>query len=357
MKTRRCGTDCERCGACGPVDRRGFLQQMARGLTLVGVSAVAAACKPLGLEAGFRTPAASPSTASPTTEPPPIEAEGGEADAEPRVWTPPEPRHTGDLPAGEGTVRIDGLDTFAFQADQVETVRPDIFQPGHFSVYDAVVHLAEAGHVDLDAHFDAAMDTHVIDAINGEGPWWYQAYYANGWSETNAFRMDMFPYKDNMTIRLGDISPGDREAIFETFRAEMARLEAHGGVQVLPRLVIRTSAREHVFEDVTVEPHDLRTDVLQPGLVTGLDALISVWEAGLLPELKLTWYEAIGRADPVDSYWVEQVDEAVASGGCGLVYETGDRAFSGFRGSHIHLPADVRVTRSPEYALWFWICL
>jgi hypothetical protein len=254
-------------------------------------------------------------------------------------------------------VRIEGLDTFTFRADAVETTRPDIFQPGHVSVYDVVVHLAEAGQIDLTSHFDEAMDTHVIDAINGEGTWWYQAYYSNGWPETNAFRMDMFPYKNNMTIRLGPIEPEKRETIFETFRAEMDRLAANDGVQILPQLAIRTSAENHVFEDVVVTPHDLRTDVLQPGVITGLDALISVWEAGLLPALELTWYESIGRADPVDSYWVEQVDEAVAAGGCGLVYETGDRTFAGFRGAHIHLPADVRVTRSPAYALWFWICL
>jgi hypothetical protein len=167
----------------------------------------------------------------------------------------------------------------------------------------------------------------------------------------------MFPYKNNMTIRLGPIEPEKRETIFETFRAEMDRLAANDGVQILPQLAVRTSAENHVFEDVVVTPHDLRTDVLQPGVITGLDALISVWEAGLLPALELTWYESIGRADPVDSYWVEQVDEAVAAGGCGLVYETGDRTFAGFRGAHIHLPADVRVTRSPAYALWFWICL
>jgi hypothetical protein len=56
MNAYHCGTDCDRCGICEPVGRRNFLRQMARGLTLVGVSAAAAACKPLGLDAGFSTP-------------------------------------------------------------------------------------------------------------------------------------------------------------------------------------------------------------------------------------------------------------------------------------------------------------
>ena len=103
--------------------------------------------------------------------------------------------------------------------------------------------------------------------------------------------------------------------------------------------------------------HDVRSDVLQPGVTTALDALVSLAEQGELSGLKLTWYERIGRADPVDSYWVEQVNDAVAYGGCGFVYETGPGAYPGFSGTHIHIPADVRITVSPEYALWFWICL
>ena len=91
--------------------------------------------------------------------------------------------------------------------------------------------------------------------------------------------------------------------------------------------------------------------------MTALDALISLAEQGKLSDLGLTWYERIAAADPVDSFWVETIDQAQASGGCGFVYETGPRYFSGFSGSHIHIPSDVRVTVSPEYALWFWICL
>jgi hypothetical protein len=110
-------------------------------------------------------------------------------------------------------------------------------------------------------------------------------------------------------------------------------------------------------QNVIVTPHDVRTDVLQPGVVAALDALLSLAEEGRLSNLVLTWYERIAAADPADSYWVERMDEAQAAGGCGFVYETGPRIFSGFSGSHIHIPSDVQATVSPEYALWFWICL
>ena len=97
--------------------------------------------------------------------------------------------------------------------------------------------------------------------------------------------------------------------------------------------------------------------MLQPGTITALDILLSLGEQGKLSAMKLTWYSQIGSADPVDSYWVEQIDEHVAFGSCGFVYETGPEEFSGFAGSHIHVPSDVRALVSPEYALWFWICL
>ena len=65
----------------------------------------------------------------------------------------------------------------------------------------------------------------------------------------------------------------------------------------------------------------------------------------------------IGEANPVDAYFVEQINGVAAYERCGFVYETGSRQFAGFSGSHIHIPSDVRVIVSPEYAKWFWICI
>jgi hypothetical protein len=201
------------------------------------------------------------------------------------------------------------------------------------------------------------MDTHVIDGIDGKDGWWYDAYYANGWSESNAFRMDMYPYKNNTTLVMGTARPTHLEAIYQGFREEVDRLAQNDGQVIIPDLAIRSPAEDWKFQNVLATPHDVRVDVLQPGIVTALDAIISLVEQGQLPTLKLVWYENIGRADPVDNYFVEQVDDAVATGGCGFVYETGPKSIPGFSGSHIHIPSDVRVTVSPEYALWFWICL
>ncbi|MGD9029785.1 MAG: hypothetical protein PVG25_08210 [Anaerolineae bacterium] len=315
------------------------------GLALTGAGTVLSACAPDPIQAEEQsgTPAAAwaPSFYLPTDE---------------GMWTPPV-TNTGDLPTGTGTVEIERVGKFSFEAEQVTTMRPDIFQPGHFSLFDILVHLSEKGDVALHYHYDETMDTYVIDALGGEGGWWHNAYYSAGWFEPNVLRMDMYPYKNSMRIRLDRENEDRLEAIYRSFREEVDRLKANGGQVVIPDVRVRAPSDRLAFQDVIVTPHNVRGDVLQSGVVTGLDALISLAEQGKLPELKLTWYERIAGANPVDSYWVEKISQDSAVGGCGFVYETGPKSFAGFSGTHIHIPADVRVTVSPEYALWFWICL
>jgi len=64
-------------------------------------------------------------------------------------------------------MNIDQIGQFTFDAEQVETKRPDIFRPWYSSIFDALVRVAEQGEIDLEYHFDETMNTHVVDAING----------------------------------------------------------------------------------------------------------------------------------------------------------------------------------------------
>ena len=270
---------------------------------------------------------------------------------------PPRPQ-AGREPAQTGQVTVErDIGIFEFVPAEIETVRPDIFQPGHFSLFDILVHLDVRGDIDLEYHFETSMDTHIIDSINGETDWWYYAYYSGGWVETNVFRMDMYPYKDGTTFRLIDRNPAEIEKIYQTFREEVSRLEMNNGAVIIPEVTISSEDFTLEFQDVLVEAHDIRSDVLRPGVITAMDILLSLLEQGALSRLKLTWYGDIGGADPVDSYWTEQINESIARGSCGFVYETGPLDFEGFTGSHIHIPSDVRAIVSPEYAFWWWICI
>lgn len=270
----------------------------------------------------------------------------------------PEVTHIGRQPSEMGSIKIADIGEYSFNPADIEAIRSDIFQPGHFSIFDVLVHLSIRGGLVLQYHFDDSLDTHVIESINNEKDWWYAAHYSGGWKENIAFRMDTHPYKDNSYIEVFRENPEHLERIYTTFRDEVGRLRANNGRIIIPEFTIQSPDEQWNFTSVEVTPHNIRRDVLQPGVITALDALLSLVEQEKLSQLKLTWYRSIRTADPVDSYWVEKIDiSREATGGCGFVYETGAKTFSGFRGSHIHIPSDVRVTISPEYAHWFWICL
>jgi hypothetical protein len=263
----------------------------------------------------------------------------------------------GARPSGTGSIEIRDIGRFSFNAAEVRTLRPDIFADGHFSLFDVLAHVHESGDIDLQYHYDGGMATHVIDSLNGMPYWWYQAHYSSGWFETSVFRMDTYPWKNGTVLRVEPVSEEYHARIDRSFGDEVRRLAANGGQVVIPEVVVQDPNGTRTFRDVVVTPHGVREDVLQDGVVTALDILLSLGEQGQLSTVELMWYSSINRADPVDNYFVERIDDAEAYARCGYVYEVGAVEFSGFSGSHIHIATDVRVLVSPEYALWFWLCL
>jgi hypothetical protein len=169
--------------------------------------------------------------------------------------------------------------------------------------------------------------------------------------------MDLFPYKRGTTLRVYREREEGIANIQRAYQEEMTRLAANNAKVMIPEMTIESPSGVKSFEDVEVTAHDTRIDLFKPGVVTALDVLLTLEDRGELSNVRLTWYNRIGSADPVETYFVDQIDDTVSSGGCGFVYEVGPRAFSGFRGNHIHLPADTRIIMAPEYGHWFWICL
>jgi len=271
-------------------------------------------------------------------------------------------QNVGGFPTEEITVSIAGVGTFHVAPTDLQQARPDLFQPGRFSVFDVIARLGEGGDIDLVSHYDEEAATHVVDSINGSDRWWYEAHYDSGWFERNAFRIDHYPVKNGTTIRLSRISSRQWNGIHDEFREETSRLAANGGSVIVPSVVTQGPRRQSLkFENVAVTAHGVRSDIFRSGVITALDIILSLGEQGALDEVGLTWYDQIGAADPVDHYFIERIVAGElrfqASGGCGFVYEVGSTAFDGFAGSHIHIPTDARIIVSPEYALWFWLCL
>ena len=259
------------------------------------------------------------------------------------------------LPKLKGIVRI-GEKRFEFEPRDIKTIRPDLFNPGYFSIFDILVHIGERGLIDLRYHFNESMNTHVINSIDGETDIWYQIYYDGGWPERSVFRPDHYPWKDGTMLSFDKINPLILEGIYSNYKMEMERKAGNNGKTIIPQVQIRGRTFSVSFEDVEVKAHNLRNDVFREDVITAIDVIMSLEEQGKI-KYDLKWYESIGTADIVKSYWVESIEDDTRQGRCGFVYEAGPNNFSGFRGNHIHLPCDTRIIHSPEYALWFWICV
>jgi hypothetical protein len=244
----------------------------------------------------------------------------------------------------------------SFDPSEVQTIRPDIFKPGYFSVFDILVHLAEKGQIDLNYHFEKELNTYVIDRLEGETNWWYMIFYDGGWPENNYYRMDHYPWKDGSTLSFFEVSPEKINEIHEIFKEEIEKLEKNGGKVIIPRVYINGFTYNAIFENVTVTPHNLRPDLYQDDIITAIDIIMSLGDQEKL-NYTLRWYESIASTRIVKNFWVESMGPDISKGRCGFVYETGSNRRKGRGGNHIHLPSDSKVIYSPDYSRWFWICV
>jgi len=273
----------------------------------------------------------------------------------------------GRVPSQLGSIEIRGAGILAFDPTQITTSRPDLFQTGSFSVFDVLVHLDELGEIDLEYVFDEELQTHVIRTLNDLDGWWYDAHYEGGSFDRTVVRIDQYPVKDGMSIVVYLEDPARLEAIHAHFLEEVVRRASSNGGVTIPRIVLRSSIDELVFEDITVTAHDVRPDVFQPGVLTMLDILLSLGEQGLLTELDLEWRSEEAGISLVDGFFVVGVAAGAfapeSSGACVLTHQIAGATIADHLSphthtmSHIHLTADLEAIVSPEAVEWLWICL
>jgi hypothetical protein len=258
-----------------------------------------------------------------------------------------------------GSISIGSIGTYSFNPSDVTTMRPDIFKEGYFSLFDILVFLDNTSQIEMDYHFNQSINTFVIKTINNISNWWYKAHYSGGWRENNVFRMDHYPYKDKMTITLETTTASVINAIHEVWREEIERNKTNDGQTIVPRVTIIGPPDEGTLEfyNISVTAHNLRNDTFQDGVVTAIDTILSLADQGKITTYKLKWYETIGTAEVVKTYYVEKINDWHAYWTCGFVYESGAEKFGRWQGNHIHIPSDIRIINSPEYVLYFWICL
>lgn len=282
-------------------------------------------------------------------------------------WALPDGYAQGRLAAETGTLEIRGLGELPFDPAAITTLRPDVFMPGHFSVFDVIVHLAETNGFELEYAFDEELQTHVIQSLSGLSGWWYDAHYEGGDFDKTVVRLDQFPVKDGMSIIVYLEDPARLDAIHQHYREEVSRRADNTGDVIIPLVTLLSSTTTVEFHNVTVTPHDARVDVFQPGIITMLDVLLSLGEQGALAELGLDWRDSDGEILVVDGYYVVSIRaDAFApetTGSCVLTHQNQGGTIAEFLSphthtmSHIHLTADLEVLVSPEAVEWLWICL
>jgi len=256
----------------------------------------------------------------------------------------------------EESVTIEGIGRFTYNPKNITTVRDDIFKKGSFSIFDILIHLNDLEKINMKYHFEEEMNTHVIDSINGITGWWYRAYYDGGWSEINVFRMDHYPYKEEMRINVIRLGQSRIDTIYSVYKSEIQRNLQNDGKIIIPTVKIRGTKETLTFNNVEITPHNLRTDVFQDDVITAIDVIMTLGDQNKI-SYDLQWYDSIGTAKVVRSHWVDKINNDRSVGRCGFVYEEGAYKYSGFQGNHIHIPSDMRVINSPEYEEWFWICI
>jgi len=268
---------------------------------------------------------------------------------------PGDTRPTAERP---GRISIEGrLEERPLDPTGVRTLRPDVFRPGRFSVFDALVHTCAADGIPIEYHFDEDLRTHVIDSLDGERHWWYAAVYHGGHRpEEPAHRMDTHPYKDWMTIAVYRVAQERVRELLQAWSDEVRRLEANGGRAVVPQVTLRTPEQDLRFADVEVCPHDLRADLFQPGILTAADIMLSLADRGRL-SADLEWCEMIGPALQ-QGYYFTRFNQERAGWRTGFTYQVGERRFEGrqprFSNNWLHMSADIRAIVCPEYMRWEW---
>ncbi|WP_157509179.1 hypothetical protein [Ferrimonas futtsuensis] len=241
-----------------------------------------------------------------------------------------------DQQAADMGVKIDYLlppTAINMSGVKIDTLRPDLFPEGRGSVLDLLMWVGEKYGIDVQIEKDDALKTYFVTAIDGiegapervdssrlgetEGQGWKVLVGPSTWEakvgdgdfnadhlyykeEEMYFRIDHMALKNQMSIVLMPAQPGEMEVRKRKYQKEMDRLAANGGKVIVPEIVIDFKppyydmngdlvqpGQRAVFKDIEVKPHNLRLDLYQPGVLTELDAWLSLVEQR--PDLKINW--------------------------------------------------------------------
>lgn len=229
----------------------------------------------------------------------------------------------------------------------IDTLRPDLFPEGRGSVLDLLMWVGKKYDLDVKIEKDDALNTYFVTSIDGiegaaevvdpsrlgqtNGQGWKYLIGPSAWEakvdgapavpgtgmdggtgtnfnadhlyykeEEIYFRIDHQALKNEMSIVLMPAQPGEMDIRKRKYKKEQERLAANGGKVIIPEIIIdfkpayydkagtfKKPAQRAVFKNIEVTPHNLRSDLYLKGVVTELDAWLSLVEQR--PDLKISW--------------------------------------------------------------------
>lgn len=266
------------------------------------------------------------------------------------------------------------------------SVRPDIFAPGYFSMFDVILAVAKKNGIRMSLIFDPRCMTYFIKTIDGRGgKYWYHFSYDAGSgnsSEINyrrANRWDEALWRPGVWIKV--VEGENLDEIKAEYIEEILRERQLG--HVIPRVSISINPSNYRgnppgsdritfsrdFTNVKVAPHDMRgtgfaspyPKPFRPGVVTSLDILLSLMDQGQLNLVTGVFYTFFG-GHYINSFYVVEmgfpgVGAAHSSGRQGFVYVTENgtpNKLPNNADGKLHMTSDINVVHAPDFSTWRW---
>jgi len=290
-------------------------------------------------------------------------------------------------PPGSAVI-INGIEyPFDSSSFEITSVRPDVFAPGFFSMFDVILAVGQENNISIDYAYDESRKTHFISEINNDpGNYWYHFSYDAGpqtmgeLSTKRANRWDETLWRPGAYV---SVVEGENLAeIKEEYVEEIERENLMGNV--IPHVEISINPSNYMgnppgsgritvnqtFENVEVSAHDHRatgfptpySKPFQPGVITSIDMLYSLVDQGHLTLVTDVFYSRFSNRH-IDSYYVVAmgfpgIGEAHASGRHGFVYVTENGSFGNLpnnANNTFHITSDISVIHAPDFSRWYWI--
>ncbi|WP_162618027.1 cytochrome c3 family protein [Shewanella halifaxensis] len=275
---------------------------------------------------------------------------------------------------------------------KLNALRDDVFVEGRGSFVDLLLYAGEKYGFDVETEWDAKLETHWVKSITKDGvkydglPEMLQPErYKNDdagfkmlvgvdiWEirpekdeegdvtgdavdfiykeEEIYHRADLFPVKNDMSVIFIQAQPAEMEIRANKYQTEMERFDKNGGKTIIPEIVIDFKPGQIIdgifnkgvraeFHNIEVKPYNLRTDLYKEGVITELDAWLSLQDAWKDKGLNIQWsyWPKLSTSANVQGYVATAIEfngvdsngtiinqRYTNNGACGFVHHTGER--------------------------------